>query len=74
MKTRREVKIEELLQHLDRLDASSPAPERRAIVEVSRVAIMDELALLLREHSQLQGLGLSVYRSGGNLDAISMAS
>ncbi len=73
MKTRREIKIEELLKHLDRLDASlpateQPAPGQQAIADVSRMAIMDELSRLLREDS------LAVYRSGGNLDAISMAS
>lgn len=68
MKTSREIKIEELLKHLDRLDAATPAPEQKAIVEVSRLAIMDELTRVLREG------GLSVYRSGANLDAISLAS
>ena len=68
MKTRREIKIEELLQHLDRLDATTPTPEQRSILEVSRQAVMDELSRLLRED------GLDIYQSGGNLGAISLAS
>ena len=68
MKTRLEIKIQELLKHLDRLETATPAPELKAIAEVSRLAIIDELSRLVREDS------LAVYSSGGNLDAISLAS
>ena len=67
MKSRRQCKVDALLERLDTLEAATPAPEQKAIFEVSRQAIMEELTRLLRED------GLAVYRSGGNLDAVSMA-
>jgi len=68
MEKQRQSKVDELLKRLDTLEAAKPAPEQKAIFEVARTAIMDELTRLLREG------GLAVYRSGRNLDAISMAS
>ncbi|MHC5066336.1 MAG: hypothetical protein ACYTG5_20455 [Planctomycetota bacterium] len=67
MRSQRQSKVDELLKRLDRLEATKPSPEQKAIFEVARQAIMDELTRLLREE------GLAVYSSGGNLDAISLA-
>ena len=63
-----ERRIRELLQRLERLDSRKPAPEEEAIVAVARDAIVEEMTRLLRQD------WLAVYRKGGTLDAISLAS
>ena len=68
MRPRDERRIRELLQRLECLDSRDPGPEEEAIVAVARNAIVDEMTRVLRQD------WLAVYRKGGTLDAISLAS
>ena len=61
-----ELRIHELLQRLETLEATQPTPERTSIVAVAHNAIVDELTRLARQD------WLAVYRKGNSLDAISM--
>ena len=66
MKPSDELRIRELLQRLETLDAVRPRPEEAPILAVARNAIVDELTRVARQDY------LAVYRKGNNLDAISM--
>lgn len=61
-----ELRIQELLQRLETLEATRPTPEEAPIVAVAHNAIVDELTRLTRQN------WLAVYRKGNSLDAISM--
>lgn len=64
-----ERRIQELLTHLEALEARRPKPEETSIVAVARQAIIDEISRLSRTRG-----GLSIRRRGDNLEAISMVS
>ena len=66
MKPSDQLRIRELLQRLETLEATRPTPEEAPIVAVAQNAIVDELTRLTRQD------WLAVYRKGNSLDAISM--
>jgi hypothetical protein len=59
-------RIRELLRHLDELRARQPQPHEDTVIAIAQDAIFDELGRLARAE------GLTVFRSGELLDAVSM--